>query len=182
MRRDFWKGLERLRQARTALWSDSNWSVTETEEMRLSDSQAMSQSIMWPDLWVGSRTSWERLWLLSNWRMQSVTGIQVVKIEIAQQKKFARAEAVVVKESRKFFVKEWGCEFVLSAGRRSVEAGKDWPGCLKINSTDSKDRAAKCELSRKERRGRRSWKTRKRSKSEARRSQLFAFGFVTMLV
>ena len=38
--------------------------------------------------------------------MQSVTGIQVVKIEIAQQKKFARAEAVVVKESRKFFVKE----------------------------------------------------------------------------
>ena len=27
-----WSGLESLRQARTALWSDSIWSVTETEE------------------------------------------------------------------------------------------------------------------------------------------------------
>ena len=37
-----------------------------------------------------------------------VTGIQVVKMEmeITQQKKFARAEAVVVKESRTFFIKE----------------------------------------------------------------------------
>ena len=78
-----------------------------------------------------------------------------MEMEIAQQKKFARAEAVVVKESRKFFVKERGCEFVLLAGRRSVEAGKDWLGCLKINLTDSKDGAAKGELSRKERRGRR---------------------------
>ena len=37
---------ERLRQARMALWSDTNWSVTETEEMRLSGSWAMSQSLM----------------------------------------------------------------------------------------------------------------------------------------
>ena len=50
MRREFRRGLERFRQARTALWSDSNWSVTETEETRLSDSRATSQSMMWPDL------------------------------------------------------------------------------------------------------------------------------------
>ena len=49
-RREFRRCLERLRQARKALWSDSNWSVTETEETRLSDSRATSQSMMWPDL------------------------------------------------------------------------------------------------------------------------------------
>ena len=41
---------DRLRQARMALWSDTNWSVMETEETRLSDSWAMSHSMMWPDL------------------------------------------------------------------------------------------------------------------------------------
>ena len=49
-RREFRRGLERLRQARTSLWSDSNCSVTETEETRLSDSRAVSQSVMWRDL------------------------------------------------------------------------------------------------------------------------------------
>ena len=49
-RREFRRGLERLRQARTALWSDSNWSVTDTEETRFSDSRARSQSVMWTDL------------------------------------------------------------------------------------------------------------------------------------
>ena len=62
-----------------------------------------------------------------------VTGIQVVKMdtEIAQQEKFARAEAVVVNKSRKFFVREWGCICQLGwggwggGGGRSVEAGED---------------------------------------------------------
>ena len=115
---------ERLRQVRMALWSDTNWSVTETEEIRLSGSWAMSQSIMWPDLWVGSRTN---PWLLSNWWMQFVS----LEFKLSKWKwkspsrRSLLAEAVVVKESRTFFIKEWSCEFVLSAGRRSVEAGED---------------------------------------------------------
>ena len=177
-RREFRRGLERLRQARTSLWSDSNWSVTETEEMRLSDSRAVSQSVMWRDLWVGSRTSWERLWLLSNWRMRFAS----LEFKPSKRSLLGLRQLLVVKESRTFFMKEWSCEFVLSAGRRSVEAGEDdrlarlfqkkfdrfkrssskgwvlteWEKRMEDVLVDYGNTAA-------------SWKTRKRSKCEARR-------------
>ena len=46
--------MKRFREVKTGeggfVISDSNWSVTETEETRLSGSWTMSQSMMWPDL------------------------------------------------------------------------------------------------------------------------------------
>ena len=107
-KRKFRRGLERLRQAMAALWSDSNWSVTETEETRLWDWRAVSQSITWPDLWVGSRSS--SLNPLTNEKGCGccVTG----ECSLFHRNSNLLKSPNEAKESRKILLKEWGCKLV----------------------------------------------------------------------
>ena len=129
-KRKFRRGLERLRQAMAALWSDSNWSVTETEETRLWDWRAVSQSITWPDLWVGSRTAEKGCccccWILGGCGLYHWNSRVEMETKIAQQERFARAEAVVVKESRKF---SYDCASVI------VDWALIWFGCNETRKT-----------------------------------------------
>ena len=107
MRHEFWRSLKRLRQVRTALWS-----AILTGQWQRQTRRGCQIHGQWASQWCGQICEWVQgptekgcgYWVI---------GMQFVSLEFKLLKlklKHLARDACYGWESRKYFVKEWGCE------------------------------------------------------------------------